>query len=127
MWQAGMFGRYLSIQFQKRNSQLFEIAVHDACCADDAEPFGIDRGLGEAGFLPGDLGSGRGELDVARHDFDTFARLDERLRIEVGNFRVEGGDPAGRFERGPRAHAAATRDDRIPYGLAAHADRRDDA
>ena len=66
--------------FQKRTAQLFEIAVHDARGADDAEAFRIERRLRQARILPGQFGGRRGELNIARHHLDAFPRLNQLLR-----------------------------------------------
>ena len=79
----------------ERLLELFQFAIEQPGGADHAEPLGVDRRLGQAGVLPGHLGRGGGELNLARHDLDALARLDELLRIEVADLAAPGREPAG--------------------------------
>ena len=95
--------------------------------ADDAEAFRIERRLRQARVLPGQLGRRGGELNIARHHLDALPRLDQLLRIEVGDLAAERRDPTGGGQMRQRAHAALPRLDRVPHRLAPDTNRRDDA
>ena len=124
MWQAGMLGRYLSIQRgkmspiafgpQRRKSNLPSTMQPDRwgsgrparrrSCRRPAPRRARSGSTGvvaQAGVGAGQVGRGEAELDVAAHDLQALARTDILLGIEVGH---RGAD-RGRAAR-PRRRAA---------------------
>ena len=144
-WQAGMFGRYLSIHSgyisrsgalvpavelkrafgnrrAKRVDQLLGLDLDHVGAEHHAEPFRRQTIGRDAGLLDGHVRRRERQLDRARHDLQAFARGDVSLGIEIAHVGSHANRELGAVEKLEPPHAALPACQCRAHGLVAQAD-----